>query len=71
MQIDTYSNVVIIPKVCLVPEAKPRDTNIPRILLLLVNDTRIMLVHKAKPGDTKSIFYYYFYSANVPNHLLI
>ena len=65
------ANVVIIPKVYLVPEVKPRDTNIPRVLLLLVNDTRIMLVPKAKPRDTNSIFYYYFHSENVPYHLLI
>ena len=64
-------NVVIIPKVYLVPEAKPRDTNIPRVLLLLVNDSPNLLVPKAKPRNTNNIFYYYFYSANVPNHLLM
>ena len=53
------------------PEAKPRDTNVPRVLLLLVNDNQIMLVPKAKPRDTNSIFNYYFYSENMPNHLLI
>ena len=37
------------------PEAKPRDTNVPRVLLLLVNDNQIMLVPKAKPRDTNSI----------------
>ena len=66
-----YYVVVIIPKVYLVPEAKPRDTNIPRVLILLVNDTQIMLVPKVKTRDTNSISYYYFYSSNVPNHLLI
>ena len=64
-------NVVIIPKVYLVPEAKPRDTNIPRVLLLLVNDSPNLLVPKAKPRNTNNISYYYFYSANVPNHLLM
>ena len=53
------------------PEAKPRDTKIPKVLLLLVNDTRIMLVPKAILRDTNSIFYYYIYSANIPNHLLL
>ena len=64
-------NVVIIPKVCLVPEAKPRDTNVPRVLLLLVNDSPILLVPKAKPRNTNNISYYYFYSENMPNHLLM
>ena len=90
-------NVVITPKVYLVPEVKPRDTNVLRVLLLLVNDSPILLLPKAKPRDTnvpsvllllvndspnllvfkaklrntKNISYYYFYSANVPNHLLI
>ena len=64
-------NVVIIPKVSLVPEAKPRDTNVPRVLLLLVNDSPILLVPKAKPRNTNNISYYYFYSENVPNHLLM
>ena len=64
-------NVLIIPKVYLVPEAKPRDTNIPRVLLLLVNDPLNLLVPKAKPRNTNNITYYYFYSVNVPNHLLI
>ena len=64
-------NVVIIPKVYLVPEAKLRDTDIPRVLLLLVNDSPSLLVPKAKRRDTNSIFYYYFYSVNEPNHLSI
>ena len=64
-------NVVKIPKVYLVPEAKPKDTNIARVLLLLVNDTPIMLVPKAKSRDTNSISYKYSYSAKIPNHLLI
>ena len=64
------SNVVIIPKVYLVPEAKPRDINIPRVLLLLVNNSPNLLIPKAKPRNTNNICYYYFYSANVPNHLL-
>ena len=63
--------VVIIPKVYLVPEAKPRDTKLPRVLLLLVNDSSNLLVPKAKPRNTNIISYYYFYSANVPNHLLM
>ena len=66
-----YINVVIIPKVYLVPEAKPRDTNIPRVLLLLVNDSPNLLVPKEKPRNTNNISYNYFYSANMPNHLLI
>ena len=53
------------------PEAKPRDTNIPRVLLLLVNDSPNLLVPKAKPRDNKNISYYYFYSANVLNHLIM
>ena len=67
----TYNTVVIIPKVYLVPEAKPRDTNVPRVLLLLVNDSPNLLVLKAKLSDTNNISYYYFYIANVPNHLLM
>jgi len=65
------TNVVIIPKGSESPEAKPRDSNIPRVLLLLVNDPPNLLVPKAKPRETNNIFYNYFYSANVPNHLLI
>ena len=41
------------------------------VLLLLVNDFPNSLVPKAKSRDTNSIFYYYLYSVNVPNHLLI
>ena len=52
-------------------EEKQRDYNIPRVLLILVNDTWILLVPKAKPRDTKSISYYYFYPAKILNHLLI
>ena len=63
--------VVIIPKGSESPKAKPRDSNIPRVLLLLVNDPPNLFVPKAKPRDTNSISYYYFYSANVLNHLLI
>ena len=53
------------------PEAKPRDTNIPRVLLLLVNNSPNWLVLKAKPRNINNISYYYFYSANIPNHLLM
>ena len=60
-------NVVIIPKVYLVPEAKPKDTNIPRVLLLLVHDSPNWLVPTANPRNTNNISYNYFYSANVPN----
>ena len=63
--------VVIIPNVYLVPEAKPMDTNVPRVLLLLVNNSPNLLVPKAKPRNTNNIFYYYFYSANMPYHLLM
>ena len=52
------------------PEAKPRDTNLPRVLLLLVNDSPNLLVPKAKPRNTNNISYYYSYSANMPNHLI-
>ena len=52
------------------PYAKPRDTNMPRLLLLLANDPPNLLVPKAKLRDTNSISYY-LYSANVPNHLLM
>ena len=47
------------------------DTNILRVLLLLVNDSPNLLMPKAKPRNTNNISYYYFYSANMPNHLLI
>ena len=40
-------------------------------LMLLANDPPSMLVPKTKPRDTNSIFYYYLYSVNVLNHLLI
>lgn len=53
------------------PEAKPRDTNIPRVLLLLVNDSFNLLVLKAKPRNANDISYYYLYSVNLPNHLLM
>jgi len=64
-------NVVIIPKVSLVPEAKPRDTNVPRVLFLLVNDSPNLLVLMAKPKNTNNSSYNYLYSKNVPNHLLM
>ena len=67
----SLTNVVIIPKGSESPEVKPRDSNIPRVLLLLVNDPPNLLVPKAKPKDTKIISYYYFYSESVPNHLLM
>ena len=53
------------------PEANPRDTNVPRVLLLLVNDSPDLLVPKAKSRNTNNISSYYFYSANMPNHLLM
>ena len=53
------------------PAAQPRDTKLPRVLLLLVNDSPNLLVPKAKPRNANNICYYYFYSANVPNHLLM
>ena len=49
------------------PEAKLRDSNIPRILFLLGSNHSNLLVPKAKLQDTNSISYYYFYSTNVPN----
>ena len=39
--------------------------------MLLANDPPSMLVPKANQRDTNSIFYYYFYSVNVPNRLLM
>ena len=45
-----------MPKVNLVPEAKPRDTNLSRVLLLLVNDSPNLLVPKAKPRNINNIF---------------
>ena len=53
------------------PEAKPKDTNILRVLLLLVNDSPNLLIPKTKPRNTNNISYYYLFSANVPNHLLM
>ena len=47
------------------------DNNVPRVLLLLVNDSPNLLVPKAKSRNTNNISYYYLYSENVPNHLLI
>ena len=52
--------------VYLVPEAQPRDTNMPWVLFLLVNSKLILLVPKAEPRDAKNISYNYLYSANVP-----
>ena len=60
-----------MPKVFLVPEARPRDTNIPRVLVLLLNESPKMLIPKVKPRNTNNISYYYFYSANMHNHLLM
>ena len=40
-------------------------------LMLLANDPPSMLIPKANPRDNNSIFYHYFYSVNIPNHLLI
>ena len=37
----------------------------------LVSNAPNLLVPKAKPRNTNNISYYYVYSANVPNHLLI
>ena len=41
------------------------------VLFILANDKSIQLVPKEKQRDTNSISYYYLYSANVPNHLLM
>ena len=49
---------------------KSRDSNIPMVLILLVNDSPNLLVSNAKLRDINNISYY-FYSANVPNHLLM
>ena len=53
------------------PEAKPRDANVTRVLLLLVNDSPNLLVPKAKLRNNNYNSYYYLYSANMPNHLLM
>ena len=65
------NNVVIIPRGSESPEVQPRDSDIPRILLPLVNDSPNLLVSKTKLRDSNSYSYYYFYSENIPNHLLI
>ena len=52
--------VVVVLKVHLVPEVKSRDTNVPRVLLLLVNDSHSLLVPKVKPRNTSDISYFYF-----------
>ena len=53
-------NLVIIPNGNECPEAKPRYSNVPRVLFLLVNVARILLMAKAKLRDTNSISSYYF-----------
>ena len=45
------------------PEAKPRDTNMPRVLSLLDNDESTLLVPEAKPRDTNNMLFYHFYVA--------
>ena len=47
------------------PEAKPRDTNMPRVLSLLDNDKSTLLVPEAKPRDTNNMLFYNFYVAYV------
>ena len=47
--------VVVVPKVHLVPEVKSRDTNVPRVLLLLVSDSHSLLLPKVKPRNTSDI----------------
>ena len=51
-------------------EAKQRDFNIPRVLLLLVNDTWILLVTKANWRILTVFLKTYLYYANVHNYLL-
>ena len=53
------------------PEAKPRDTNIPRVLSPLDNSLLILLVPEAKPRDANNISFYHFYVANIPHHCLM
>ena len=47
------------------PEAKPRDTNMPRVLSLLDNDKSTLLVPEAKPRDTNNMLFYHFFVAYV------
>ena len=40
------------------PEVKPTDTNMPKILSLIDNDKSILLVPEAKPRDTNNMFFF-------------
>ena len=60
-----------MPKGSESPEVKPRDSNIPRKLLKLVNDPPNILVPKARMRDTNRNSYYYLYSALISYHLQI
>ena len=43
------------------PEAKPRDTNMPRVLSLLDNDESTLLVPEAKPRDINNLLFEIIY----------
>ena len=49
-------NEEIIPKVHLVPEAQPRDTNVPSVIIPISQFKFILLVLKEKPRDANIIF---------------
>ena len=42
------------------PEVKPKDTNMPRVLSLLDNDRSTLLVPEAKPRDTNNMLFLLF-----------
>ena len=52
-------------KVHLVPEAKPRDTNMPSGIISISQFKIDIVSTLAKPRDANNISYY-FYSSNVP-----
>ena len=57
--------------ILLVPEAKPRDTNMPKVSSLIDNDRSTLLVSVAKPRDSNNMLLkYYFYVAYVLHHYL-
>ena len=71
MSLRRGGNLVIIPNGSECPETKPRYSNVPRVLFLLVNVARILLMAKAKLRDNNSISSYYLYSSKITNNLLM
>ena len=71
MSLRRGGNLVIISNGSECPEAKPRYSNVPRVLFLLVNVARILLMAKAKLRDNNSISSYYLYSSKITNKLLM